>query len=236
MTDNSLHRCGVLARKVGMSRQFHKDGSSSSVTVLYLDKVQVIGQRNKDKHGYDAVIVGAGKKRKVNKPTAGFYVKLNDIEAKQKTVEFPVSLENMLEVGTKLTPEHFQIGQHVDVMGISIGRGFAGAMKRHNFKGLRASHGVSVSHRSHGSTGNNQDPGRVFKNKKMAGHMGNKRVTIQNLKVLGFDSQILLVSGSVPGSDSSWLVVRDSIKKAPIKNASVQQPAAEQPNEKQESQ
>lgn len=233
---NNLHRCGVLARKVGMSRQFHKDGSSSPVTVLHLDKVQVIGQRKKLKHGYDAVIIGAGKRHRINKPTAGFYVKLNDIEPKQKTVEFPVTEENLLDVGTNLTPEHFKLGQHVDVMGTSMGKGFAGAMKRHNFKGLRASHGVSVSHRSHGSTGNNQDPGRVFKNKKMAGHMGNKRVTIQNLKVLGFENQILLVSGSVPGSDKSWLVVRDSIKKAPIKLESAKQPLVDKSNEKQESQ
>ena len=210
-------RTGILARKVGMTRVFTEDGVDVPVTVLQLDNLQCVGVRTNDKDGYTAVQLGAGarKAKRTNKALKGFYAKAK-IEAKRKVVEFRVSEENLLNVGDELSAAHFVDGQFIDVVGTSIGKGFAGAMKRHNFGGLRASHGVSISHRSHGSTGQCQDPGRVFKGKKMAGHMGAARVTTHNLKVVSTDEErgLVLVCGAVPGHKGGWVMVRDAVKKA----------------------
>lgn len=210
-------RCGLIAQKVGMSRVFNDDGASVPVTVLKIDELQVVAQRTEDKHGYTALQLGGGRRKvkHTTKPMRGHFAKAQ-VEPKRKLAEFRVDGDALIDVGAELTADHFVAGQYVDVTGTSIGKGFAGAMKRHNFAGLRASHGVSISHRSHGSTGQCQDPGKVFKGKKMAGHMGAARVTTQNLKVVATDVDrgLILVSGAVPGSKSGWVLVKDAAKRA----------------------
>ena len=210
-------RTGLIARKLGMSRLFNEDGSTVPVTVLHVDDVRVIGRRTADKDGYEALQVGIGKAKpkNVTKPQRGHFAKAG-AEAPKHLVEFRIGADAALEPGARLSPAHFVKGQMVDVTGTTVGRGFAGAMKRWNFAGLEASHGVSISHRSHGSTGNRQDPGKTFKNKKMAGHMGVERVTTQNLEIAGVDVEkgLLLVKGAVPGAKGSYVMVRDAIKRA----------------------
>ncbi|WP_136657444.1 50S ribosomal protein L3 [Nitratireductor sp. XY-223] len=211
-------RSGVIAQKVGMTRVYNDAGEHVPVTVLRLQNCQVIAQRTEEKNGYTAVQLGVGiaKAKNTTKPMRGHFAAAK-VEPKAKLAEFRVTADNMLDVGAEITAEHFIAGQRVDVTGTSVGKGFAGAMKRHNFGGLVASHGVSISHRSHGSTGQCQDPGKVFKGKKMAGHMGGTRVTTQNLEVVSTDSDrgLILVKGAVPGSKGSWIIVKDAIK-APV--------------------
>jgi large subunit ribosomal protein L3 len=210
-------RTGLIAQKVGMTRLFGVDGSHVPVTVLKVEKCEVVAVRTAEKDGYTAVQLGVGtrKAKNVTKPMRGHFAKAK-VEPKAKLGEFRVGEDGLLNVGDEVHVGHFVAGQFVDVSGVSIGKGFAGAMKRHNFGGLRASHGVSVSHRSHGSTGNRQDPGRVFKGKKMAGHMGNHRVTVQNLEVFGVDPDrgLILLKGGVPGPKGGWLRVTDAVKSA----------------------
>lgn len=215
-------RSGVIVKKVGMTRLFMEDGRHVPVTVLKLDNCQVVSQRTDEKNGYTAVQLGAGRAKAKNVPNAqrGQFARAS-VEPKLELVEFRVSPDNLLEVGVEITADHFVAGQYVDVSGTSIGKGFAGVMKRHNFGGLRATHGVSVSHRSHGSTGQNQDPGKVFKGKKMAGHLGDERVTTQNLVVAKIDVErgLLMIRGAVPGSKGGWVIVRDAVKKKPHADA-----------------
>lgn len=210
-------RTGLIARKLGMSRVFNDDGSTVSVTVLHLDDVRVIARRSVEQDGYDALQLGIGraKPKNVTKANRGHYAKAG-VEAPRKLVEFRVGSDAVLEPGARLTAGHFAKGQIVDVTGTSKGKGFAGAMKRWNFAGLEASHGVSVSHRSHGSTGNRQDPGKTFKNKKMAGHLGDKRITTQNLVIAGCDLEkgLLLIKGAVPGAKGGYVLIRDAVKRA----------------------
>ncbi len=208
-------RTGVIAKKVGMTRLFQDDGRHVPVTVLALDNLQVVARRTADNDGYDAVQLGAGsaKAKNLSKPQRGHFGKA-EVEPKARVVEFRVDEGNLLDVGAELSADHFVAGQLVDVQGVTQGKGFAGAMKRWGFGGLRATHGVSVSHRSHGSTGNRQDPGRVFKNKKMAGHMGARNRTQQNLEIVRTDVErgLLFVKGSVPGHKGSWCLVKDAVK------------------------
>ena len=208
-------RSGIVAQKVGMTRLFTAEGNHVPVTVLKVDGVQVVAQRTQEKDGYTAVQLGIGtrKAKRVNRALKGQYAKAN-IEPKRKLVEFRVGADKMLDVGAELVPSHFIAGQYVDVTGTTIGKGFAGPMKRWNFSGLEASHGVSVSHRSHGSTGQRQDPGRVFKGKKMAGHMGDERVTTQNLQVVSVDDAkgFIFIKGAVPGNAGGYVLVRDAVK------------------------
>jgi large subunit ribosomal protein L3 len=210
-------RTGLIARKLGMTRLFNDDGSTVPVTVLHLDEVRVIARRDAEKDGYDALQVGIGraKPKNVTRANRGHFAKAG-VEAPLKLVEFRVGADAVVDLGAKLSGAHFVAGQKVDVTGISKGKGFAGAMKRWNFAGLEASHGVSVSHRSHGSTGNRQDPGKTFKNKKMAGHLGVERITTQNLEVAGCDLErgLLLIKGAVPGSKGGYVLVRDAVKRA----------------------
>src|SRR5690349_12468341 len=211
-----IMRTGVIAKKVGMTRLFQEDGRHVPVTVLALEGCQVVSHRTTDRDGYVAVQVGAGeaKQKNVAKPQREHFAKAN-VGLKKKVAEFRVdSEEGLLPVGATISAEHFIAGQMVDVSGHTQGKGFAGAMKRWNFGGMRATHGVSVSHRAHGSTGNRQDPGKVFKNKKMAGHMGDKQRTQQNLEVVRTDATrgLIFVKGSVPGSKNAWLLVRDAVK------------------------
>jgi len=217
-------RSGVIAKKIGMTRIFTEDGIQVPVTVLHMDKVQVISTRTTIKDGYSAVQLGAGsaKVKNVSKAQRGHFTAAK-VEPKQKLAEFRVSEENLIDVGEELTADHYLAGQYVDIAGVSIGKGFAGAMKRHNFSGLRASHGVSISHRSHGSTGQCQEPGKVFKGKKMAGHMGVVRVTTQNLKIVRTDSDrgLIMVKGAVPGSKGGWVTIKDATKKPIIDGAPV---------------
>jgi large subunit ribosomal protein L3 len=209
-------RSGVIAKKLGMTRLFLEDGRQVPVTVLSLEGLQVVANRTAEKDGYSAVQLGAGaaKAKRTTQAMRGHFAKAN-VEPKRKLAEFRVSPENLIEVGEEITADHYFAGQFVDVAGTSIGKGFAGAMKRHNFAGLRASHGVSISHRSHGSTGQCQDPGKVFKGKKMAGHMGAVRVTTQNLQVVKTDSErgLIMVKGAVPGSKGGWVILKDAVKK-----------------------
>ena len=210
-------RSGLIARKVGMTRVFTDGGEHVPVSVLHVDGCQVVAQRTAENDGYTALQLGVGtaKVKNVGRAMRGHYAKAQ-VEPKRRLAEFRVSDDAMVDVGAELSVEHFINGQHVDVSGTSIGKGFAGAMKRWGFGGLRATHGVSISHRSHGSTGQCQDPGKVFKGKKMAGHMGASQVTIQNLEVVGADLEdgLLLVKGAVPGPKGGWLLVRDAVKKA----------------------
>jgi large subunit ribosomal protein L3 len=209
-------RAGVIAQKVGMTRIFTDAGENVPVTVLKLDNCQVVAQRTEEKNGYTALQIGVGRAKVKNVPRAqrGHFA-VARVEPKRKLAEFRVAPENLIDVGAEITADHFVEGQYVDATGTSIGKGFAGAMKRHNFGGLRASHGVSISHRSHGSTGNSQDPGKVFKGKKMAGHMGDVRVTTQNLLVVKTDAErgLIMVRGAVPGAKGGWVALRDAIKR-----------------------
>ena len=209
-------RSGVIVQKVGMTRLFTDDGQHVPVTVLKLDNCQVVAQRTEDKDGYNAVQLGSGF-RKVKRTTnamRGHFAKA-EVEPKRKLAEFRVTADNLIDIGAELAANHFLEGQKIDATGVSIGKGFAGAMKRHNFGGLRASHGVSISHRSHGSTGQCQDPGKVFKGKKMAGHMGDTRITTQNLTVVKTDVMrgLIMVKGAVPGSKGGWVLLRDAVKR-----------------------
>ena len=210
-------RTGVIAKKMGMTRLFQEDGRHVPVTVLALDNVQVIARKNADDDGYVAVQLGAGtaKAKNVAKPQRGHFGKA-EVEPKARVAEFRVAEDALLDVGAELTADHFAVGQLVDIQGVTQGKGFAGGMKRWGFGGLRATHGVSVSHRSLGSTGQRQDPGRVFKNKKMAGHMGAKNRTQQNLEVVRTDADrgLIFVKGSVPGHKGGWLLVKDAVKVA----------------------
>ena len=211
-------RSGLIATKIGNSSYYHEDGKNTHVTVLKVDECIVASVKTSDKDGYNAVQLTSVETDKdishVNKPQRKMFSSIN-IKPKKVVKEFRVDNDNILEVGAKLDVNHFKVDQFVDASSISIGKGFAGVMKRHNFGGLRASHGVSISHRSHGSTGQNQDPGRVFKGKKMAGRMGNKKVTKQNLKVIYVDSEnnLIMVKGSVPGKKNSIIYLKDSVKK-----------------------
>ncbi|MGH7066803.1 MAG: 50S ribosomal protein L3 [Acetobacteraceae bacterium] len=209
-------RTGLLARKLGMTRLFRTDGAHLPVTVLHLDNVQVVCARTREKDGYDAVQLGWGsaKPQRVSKPNRGHFAK-SKLEPKLKLAEFRVAADSAPEVGQVLTPAHFTVGSRVDVTAVSKGKGFAGAMKRWNFSGLEASHGVSISHRSHGSTGNRQDPGRTFKNKKMAGHLGAERVSVLNLEVAAVDAEkgLLMLKGAVPGGKGAFVRVRDAVKR-----------------------
>ena len=209
-------RSGVIAKKVGMTRLFMEDGKQIPVTVLQLEGCQVVAQRTADKDGYSAVQLGAGaaKAKNVSKAMRGHFAAAK-VEPKRKIAEFRVDAENLIAVGEEISAEHYFEGQYVDVAGTTIGKGFAGAMKRHNFGGLRASHGVSISHRSHGSTGQCQDPGKVFKGKKMAGHMGAARVTTQNLEVVKTDVErgLIMIKGAVPGAKGGWVTIKDAVKK-----------------------
>jgi len=236
-------RSGVIAKKVGMTRLFMKDGKQIPVTVLQLDNLQVVAQRTNEKDGYTAVQLGAGtaKAKRTSKAMRGHFAAAK-VEPKRKIVEFRVAEDNLIEVGAEIAANHYLDGQYVDVSGTSIGKGFAGAMKRWNFGGLRASHGVSISHRSHGSTGQCQDPGKVFKGKKMAGHMGAAKVTTQNLQVVKTDADrgLLFIKGAVPGSKGGWVTVKDAVKKAApadlplpagLKAAAAAEAAAEAPAE-----
>ncbi len=211
-----MMRSGVIAKKLGMTRLFLEDGKQVPVTVLQLDGVQVVAQRTAEKDGYTAVQLGAGtaKAKRTSQPMRGHFAKAS-VAPKRKLAEFRVSPENLIEVGEEITADHYFAGQYVDVAGTSTGKGFAGAMKRHNFGGLRASHGVSISHRSHGSTGQCQDPGKVFKGKKMAGHLGAVRVTTQNLQVVRTDADrgLIMVKGAVPGTKGGWVTIKDAVKK-----------------------
>ncbi|PCJ99319.1 MAG: 50S ribosomal protein L3 [Zetaproteobacteria bacterium] len=209
-------RTGLIARKEGMTRIFDEDGRTVPVTVLKVDECQVIAVRTEERDGYVAVQLGAGKAKvkRTSKANRGHFAKAK-VEPKKKMAEFRVSNENVLEVGAEIGANHYVLGQYVDVTGTSKGKGFQGAMKRHNFSGMRATHGVSVSHRAHGSTGQCQDPGRVFKGKKMAGHMGDERVTTQSLEIVGVDLEynLILVRGAVPGAKQGWVLINDAVKK-----------------------
>ncbi|MDE3121009.1 MAG: 50S ribosomal protein L3 [Paracoccaceae bacterium] len=236
-------RSGVIAKKLGMTRLFMEDGRQVPVTVLQLDGLQVVAQRTAEKDGYTAVQLGAGsaKAKRTTAAMRGHFAKAN-VAPKRKITEFRVSPDNLIEVGAEITANHYLEGQYVDIAGTSIGKGFAGAMKRHNFGGLRASHGVSISHRSHGSTGQCQDPGKVFKGKKMAGHLGAVRVTTQNLQVVRTDADrgLIMVKGAVPGTKGGWVTIKDAVKKpapegvptpAALKSAQAATAAAEAPAE-----
>lgn len=209
-------RSGLIAQKVGMTRIFLDSGEHVPVTVLKVDACQVIGHRTDDKNGYTALRLGAGKRKRsrISKAEQQNFVIAN-VEPKRRIAEFRVTADNLIEVGAEMTADHFVAGQHVDVTGTSQGKGFQGAMKRWNFRGMRASHGVSISHRAHGSTGNSQDPGKVFKGKKMAGHMGAERVTTQNLEVVktDVDRGLVMIKGAVPGNKGGWVLVRDAVKR-----------------------
>jgi large subunit ribosomal protein L3 len=210
-------RTGLIARKLGMTRLFKEDGTHVPVTVLHLDEVQVVDTRTQERDGYTAVQLGStlAKVKNVSKPQRGHFARVK-VEPRRKLVEFRVAADAVLEAGTVVTAAHFVVGQKVDVCGTSKGKGFAGGMKRWNFAGLEASHGVSVSHRSLGSTGNRQDPGKTFKNKKMPGHLGQERITTLNVEVARIDAEqgLIMVRGAVPGAKGDYVLVRDAIKRA----------------------
>jgi large subunit ribosomal protein L3 len=211
-------RTGLIARKLGMSRLFGADGNHLPVTVLQVDGCQVVAQRTAETDGYWALQLGSGKAKvkNVTKPLRGHFAKAK-VEPKRVLAEFRVSADALVEVGAEITADHFVVGQRVDAVGRSIGKGFAGGMKRHGFHGLRATHGVSISHRSLGSTGNRQDPGKTFKGKKMAGHLGDRRVTVHNLEVVRTDAErgLILVRGAVPGAEGGYVLLRDTVKGSP---------------------
>jgi large subunit ribosomal protein L3 len=241
-------RTGLIAKKLGMTTVYSETGEETPVTVLVVENCQVVSQKTMEKHGYTALQLGAGKARvkSTSKSMRGHFAKAK-VEPKRKLVEFRVDEKAMVETGSEIVASHFVPGQYVDVIGTTVGKGFAGVMKRWNFAGLEATHGVSVSHRSHGSTGQRQDPGRVFKGKKMAGHMGARRRTQQNLQVVSINDEqgFIFVSGAVPGAENSFVLVKDSVKKgnhpkAPFPAglrksaeaaAPAEAPAAEQPTE-----
>jgi len=210
-------RTGLVAKKLGMSSMFTEQGERITLTFLQLEDCQVVGQKTDSRDGYNAVVLGSTLKKpsKVSKSMRKVFADAK-VEPRALLKEFRVSQDNLLDIGCEMKPSHFKIGQFVDVTGRSIGKGFAGVMKRHNFRGLEASHGVSVSHRSHGSIGQCQDPGKVFKGKKMAGHMGDENVTIQNLRIVEIDDEkgIIIVSGNVPGSKGKYVSIKDAVKKA----------------------
>ncbi len=210
-------RTGLIAQKLGMTRVFDDTGAHLPVTLLKVDGCQVVAQRTTERDGYTAVQlgVGAAKPKRVGKAMRGHFAKAK-VEPKRRLAEFRVSEDALVDTGAEISAAHFLAGQYIDVSGMSIGKGFAGAMKRHHFKGLRASHGISLAHRSHGSTGQCQDPGKVFKGKKMAGHMGAEQVTVQNLRVVSTDAEegLIAVEGAVPGSRGSYVLLRDAIKKS----------------------
>lgn len=213
-----MSRVGVIAKKIGMTAVFNSGGVRIPVTMLQIDNCCVVDKKEKSKHGYDALQVGVSDYKnisKVPKPLQGHFNK-NKVTPKRKLAEFRIAEDAFLEIGTQISADHYVPNQFVDVTGVSVGKGFAGVMKRHGFSGLRASHGVSVSHRSHGSTGQCQDPGRVFKGKKMAGQMGNVQVTTQNLRVISVDKEagIILLKGAVPGSKNSYVFVNDAVKRS----------------------
>jgi large subunit ribosomal protein L3 len=214
-------RTGVIAKKLGMTRLFDESGAHVPVTVLSLDGCQVTAQRTAERDGYVALQLGAGTKKAKNtsKAMRGHFAK-GLVEPKRFVAEFPVSEDNLIDVGAEFTADHFLPGQKVDVSGLTVGKGFAGAIKRWNFGGMRATHGVSVSHRAHGSTGQRQDPGKVFKGKKMAGHMGGDNVTTLNLTVFRVDVErgLILVKGAVPGTEGTFVRIRDAVKSAPPAN------------------
>jgi len=214
-------RTGLLAEKMGMTRIFTDEGNHVPVTVLKVDSCQVVAVRTQEKDGYTAVQLGIGKAKvkNVSQPQRGHFAKAK-VEPKKHLAEFRVPGDALLEVGAELSVEHFVPGQFVDVIGTTIGKGFAGGMKRHNFGGLRATHGVSVSHRSHGSTGQRQDPGKTFKNKKMAGHLGDERVTTQNLRVVATDPArgLIMLRGAVPGANGNVVMIKDAVKRQPPKD------------------
>jgi large subunit ribosomal protein L3 len=220
-------RTGLVAKKLGMTRIFKDDGTHVPVTVLHLDEVTVVDARTQERDGYTALQLGWGKAKvkNVTDPNKGHFARVK-VEPKAKLVEFRCAPDALLEPGTVITADHFVVGQKIDVCGVTKGKGFAGGMKRWNFRGLEASHGVSVSHRSHGSTGNRQDPGKTFKNKKMAGHLGQERVTTLNVEIAGVDVDrgLLMVRGAVPGAKNGYVLVRDAIKKA--RHADAPYPAA----------
>ena len=210
-------RTGLITKKVGMSSTFTADGRRLTLTFLHVDNCQVVGHKTFNRDGYNAVVVGAIPKKdsKVSKPMQKVFSNAG-VKPKTKLKEFRVLNESMLlDIGTELKPTHYKIGQFVDVCGVSIGKGFAGSMKRHGFSGLEASHGVSISHRSHGSTGQCQDPGKVFKGKKMAGHLGNVNVTVQNLRVVDLDLEngLIVINGSVPCCRGGYVYIKDAVKK-----------------------
>jgi large subunit ribosomal protein L3 len=217
-------RSGIIAKKLGMSRIFTDAGDHVPVTVLQVAGCQVVAHRTQEKNGYTALQLGVGKAKvkNVSKAERGRFA-VAHVEPKMQLAEFRVAEDKMIPVGAEITADHFAVGQYVDVTGVTIGKGFAGAMKRWNFRGLRASHGVSISHRSHGSTGGRQDPGKTWKNKKMAGHMGVDKVTTQNLRVVRTDVErgLILVEGAVPGHAGGWIAVRDAVKKSLPKDAPV---------------
>ena len=210
-------RSGVIAQKVGMTRVFTDAGEQVPVTVLKVDNCQVVAQRTEEKNGYTAVQLGVGLRKVSNTPKAlrGHFAKAS-VEPKRKVAEFRVSPDNLVDIGAEITADHFVVGQFVDVTGTSKGKGFQGVIKRWNFRGGRATHGNSVSHRTHGSTGQRQDPGKVFKGKKMAGHMGDERVTTQNLKIVrtDVDRGLIMVEGAVPGAKGGWVLLRDAVKRS----------------------
>jgi large subunit ribosomal protein L3 len=214
-------RTGLIAQKLGMTRIFTEEGGHRPVTVLKVDNCQVVAVRSAEKDGYTAVQLGVGKAKvkNVSKAMRGHFAKAK-VEPKRKLVEFRVEEDGLLEVGAELSATHFVAGQFVDVVATSKGRGFSGVIRRHNFGGLRASHGVSISHRSHGSTGQRQDPGKVFKNKRMAGHYGDERVTTQNLRVVSTDGErgLILIEGAVPGAEGGYVLVKDAAKRKPPKD------------------
>ncbi|GBQ83629.1 MULTISPECIES: 50S ribosomal protein L3 [Gluconobacter] len=220
-------RTGLIAKKLGMTRLFKEDGTHVPVTVLHLDNVEVVDARTNERDGYTAIQLGLGnaKVKNVTKANRGHFARTK-VEPKKHLAEFRVAEDALLEAGTKLSAAHFVVGQKVDVTGQSKGKGFAGVMKRHNFAGLEASHGVSISHRSHGSTGQRQDPGKVFKGKKMAGHMGDERVTTLNLEIAAVDEErnLIMVRGAIPGAKNGLVLIRDAIKKA--RHADAPYPAA----------
>lgn len=224
-------RTGVIAQKVGMTRIFDEDGEHVPVTVLKLEEVQVVSNKTAEKDGYNAVQVGYGKAKvkRVSKAMRGHFAKAK-VEPKKRVAEFRVEADALLEVGREIRADHFVAGQYVDICGITVGKGFAGSMKRWNFAGLEASHGVSVAHRSHGSTGQRQDPGKVFKGKKMAGHLGSERVTTQNIEIVKIDEarNLVLVKGAVPGAKEGFVRITDALKKALPPEAPY--PAAERKN------
>ncbi|MGD8326814.1 MAG: 50S ribosomal protein L3 [Sphingomonadales bacterium] len=215
-------RAGLIGKKLGMSRVFKDDGTHVPVTVVDVSGCQVVAQRTQEKDGYSALQLGLGtaKVKNVSKAMRGHFAKA-EVEPKQQLAEFRVADDALVDVGAEISADHFVEGQYVDVAGTTIGKGFAGGMKRWNFGGLRATHGVSISHRSHGSTGHCQDPGKVFKGKKMAGHMGDATITQQNLEIVATDAErgLLLIKGSVPGSKGSWLLISDAVKRSRPENA-----------------